>query len=263
MIRTPAMIVALVLYGCQCGHPAQPVPDSGGSDAGLDAGEGDSGVLDSGITDSDSGTPDSGTSDGGCTGRAGRLDLNDVSFLFPVPGASGGLLTLADHGSRGALLPPSLGALLPNPLATFPAASLADVRIVSARVDLCFKLDSAGACRPQLRLVGQPQLNGNFVDATVHLFYELTEVELSAVVLRLRTLKQSAGIATDCRPLGVHPVMSAQGLSGAYATDLKTLLLDYCGDSNLSRVAVMKLLRPGGRSLRRSVSPTLRWTPPP
>ncbi len=250
-------LLALVLLAAACG-PVPNVPKDGGPDADggssapVDAGAGDAGdagaVSDAG-TVTDAGQPP--PADGGCEGRAGRLDVNDVSFLFPLPPALGGneLFSLSTQGAKGMLLPVGLRGVLPDLMSPVPEGHLPDTRIISARFDPCFRSGTSGPCRPQLRLVGQPLVmqagQVTTADATIHLFYELTAAELATAVTKLRALKVRAGAATDCRPLSLHPVMRAQGLSGPYATELKALLLELSGDAALSRVAVMQLRRPG------------------
>lgn len=186
-----------------------------------------------------------------CVPTAERLDLNDVSFLLPLPRAAGGneLMSLAESGPKGALLPPALQAELPKPLSNSPMTTVADVKIVSARVDPCFVASNGAACRRQIRLVGQPLTASagkvETVDATVPLFYDLSKAELRTAVARLRALKAAAQMQTACKPLGIHPVMAREGLTGPYALALRSLLRDLCGASNLTRVAVMQVGRPG------------------
>lgn len=199
--------------------------------------------------------PDGGTG-GGVASSA--LDLNDVSFLFPLPlsGERPLLLGLAAEGKGGPLLSQALFAKLPPLMPDTPEAiTFEALRVVSARVDPCFPGSAPPAapiCVPQLRLVVQPlEADPLFpgamttADATLHLFYTLSEADFAAAVAELRALKALAGDATAGRPLDVHPVMLAQGLAGSYATALNALLLKFCGAASLSRIAFQAVNQQG------------------
>lgn len=230
--------------------------DAGLRDSGvLDGGTADSGVVDGGMRDSgvvDGGTTDAGRSDGGC--GSSPLDLNDVSFLFPLPVNDAGfssLLSLDSAGDAGALLPVSARNGLPSILFQFPnfeTALIEHARVVGARIDPCFP-GAMGACRKQLRLVAQPfhtiAQPPTAVDTTMHLFYDLNDAEFAGLVAGVRSLKQRAGNKTACKPLGPHPVMLEEGLGGPYATQLKALILSVAGIRTLSKVAFMRLGFPG------------------
>jgi hypothetical protein len=196
--------------------------------------------------------PDGGTG-GGSGGGAGSedagLDLNDVSFLFPLPapGHEAQLLGL------DALLPRALFDGLPVIVEGAEADALfARLRVVSVRVDPCFPGSAPPAppsCVKQVRLVAQPVLNGGpdagftetTEDATLHLFYVLDDAQFADVHRALWQLKAAAGVATDGAPLDVHPVMKSEGLDGAYAAAVKQLVRTHCGAQNLARVAFMSV----------------------
>lgn len=207
------------------------------------------------------GLPDGGT--GGGTGGGGAsdggLDLNDVSFLFPLPppGREALLPGLSEAGPKGPLLPRALFDGLPVIVeGAQPDALYARARVVSVRVDPCFPGSAPPAppsCLKQVRLVVQPVLFGGadagFVetteDATLHLFYTLDDASFTEVHRALWALKALAGTATDGAPLDTHPVMRREGLEGPYATRLKQLVADACGAQSLSRVAFMSVARFG------------------
>lgn len=194
--------------------------------------------------------------EGGSAGRAGSpgmasaLDLNDVSFLYPLPAWNlrDQLLGLASAGAHGPLLSRSRFASLPELVSSGSgmAVSYESVRIVAARIDPCFPGEQPGGCVRQLRLVAQP-IGPNAplttLDATVHLLYDLDAAAWDSLVSGVRALGAMAGDATKRKPLGVHPVMTAQGLTGPYAKALDALILSHAGDDNLSKVAVMTLLK--------------------
>lgn len=196
-------------------------------------------------------TEDAGV-DGGVvpTVSDGGLDLNDVSWLLPLPGPAqrNALLGLDAAGARGALLPRSLYDALPELMPDVTQDALHDeLRVIGVRVDPCFPADAQSAgCIKQVRLVAQPVFFSPLAstrDATIHLFYDLSDADWADVVATLRELKALSGDATRGVPLDVHPVVKREGLSGAYATKVHALVTRLCGAQNLSRVAFMRLLQ--------------------
>jgi len=191
----------------------------------------------------------------------GGYDLNDVSFLFPLPDWSGrdGLLSMMAAGEQGALLPKPFFDQVPKLLPDVPALTVyGALRVVSLRVDPCFPGSTPPAapiCVKQVRLVAQPLMQeadagvGALTtdDATVHLFYDLDDAQFATVREGLAALKGQAGSATSGQPLDVHPVMKSQGLDGQYAQALKALVLKIAGEKTLSRVAFMALVTKDNR----------------
>jgi hypothetical protein len=189
----------------------------------------------------------------------GGLDVNDVSFLIPLPapGHEATLLALSDSDGRGVLLPRALYDGLPVLVeGTAPAELYARLRVVGIRVDPCFPGSTppaAPSCLKQLRLVAQPLHVGGedadfqtvSEDATVHLFNGLSDADFDEVHRGLWSLKALAGELTDGRPLGVHPVLEREGLEGAYGSALRSLVLRHCGAQNLTRVAFMSVATQG------------------
>lgn len=173
------------------------------------------------------------------------LELNDVSYLFPLPPADDldALLRTTSAGERGELLSLARYASIPK-LHVFqtPEETYAKLRVVAARIDPCFGDETP--CRPQLRLSMQPigvdTFDGEVKadDAALHLLYKLTAAEFNALLGELDTLK----LGRDTKgPLAVHPIIKAEGLRGAYAEAIKTLILRYAGDNNLERATFMQL----------------------
>ena len=179
-----------------------------------------------------------------------RLELNDVSFLLPLPAPNrlDSLLGLSVGGDLGPLLPRPLYERLPLLVEGQDEAALFDeLRVVSVRVDPCFPGSAPPnppSCVRQVRLVAQPVVVDQGVvttrDATVHLFYSLAPARFDGVLRRLFELDELAGTLTN-GPLDVHPVLRRQGLDGPYGARLRTLVLEACGPATLSRVAVMSV----------------------
>lgn len=196
-------------------------------------------------------SPDGGTTDSGVvTFTDGGFDLNDVSWLLPLPSPAqhSQLLGFTAAGSKGPLLPRRHYDALPGLVTNQDAATLfSKFRVISARLDPCFPREPASGCIKQLRLVAQPVVVKDFKtsteDATIHLFYELTDAELEDAKASVRQLRQLAAGATDGKPLDVHPVMRAEGLTGPYASALHAMLTRLCGEQNLTRVAFMQLVQ--------------------
>jgi hypothetical protein len=172
-------------------------------------------------------------------------DLNDVSILLPLPSADQMSLLLAPdtQAAYGELLPMDAQKFLPT--LTRPEESAgSQLRVVGIRIDPCFPaLDPAHPekCRAQIRMVWQLLMPSGALDAALHSFYELKPNEFSDLLKKIQKLNVASGIPNSHLPLGVHPLIQAQGLQGAYWSALKQLLLEYVGADRLSRVTFMSL----------------------
>jgi hypothetical protein len=179
-----------------------------------------------------------------------QLDLNDVSFLYPLPSVLADkdkLLKVDSEGAQGQLLPRAYFDQMKNIDEELSADDIyAGMRIISARVDPAFPLnakDKPADTRKQIRLVAQiveAQDGGvGTRDGTIHLFYNMTDAQFASITDGVSALKDIAKDDTKGLPLDVHPTMKAQGLGGSYAQALNKLITDHCGDQNLFRVAFM------------------------
>jgi hypothetical protein len=195
-----------------------------------------------------------GTGSGPTPPASTALDIDDVSFLYPLPtqlSDKDKLLTFESSGAQGALLPRSyFDQVNGNSDAIDETLSADDIysgmRIISARVDPAFPIDAMDppTLRQQIRLVAQivEEQDGGVIgtrDGTLHLFYNMSAAQFAEITDGLSKLKQIAGNDTQGKPLDVHPTMKQQGLDGTYATALSKLITDHCGDQNLFRVAFM------------------------
>lgn len=174
---------------------------------------------------------------GGASAVAPALGLNDVSVLIPLPKTidAPGYLGSADAGARGVLLPQDVFDAIP----TFPVVPsqglLYDrMRVLAVRFDGCS--GGVGQCEPEIRLVLQPVNNSKARDSALHLFFRLTQDEMTEVVAQLRDLRALAPEVTTEGPLDVHPALAAQGVEGPYGAALRELLLAHAGEDNLVRV---------------------------
>lgn len=190
-----------------------------------------------------------------------RWDLNDVSVLFPLPGPSEAseavLLAPQNAGAKGELLPWSEFQIVPTLLnnghgnATVYRESL---RVVALRIDPC----PAGAdeCLPEMRLVWQPierdaegNSSGNWTsrDGAVHAFYSLSQDDLAGLrsaLMKLKTRAIAEGVELERVPLGVHPALRNAQTAKWFSPALKSLVLKYCGQTNLRKMTFMSLLVP-------------------
>ncbi len=165
------------------------------------------------------------------------LGLNDVSVLFPLPTSpqAPGYLRPTSTGAKGALLPQSVYDEVPTfPVQPAQGLNYDRMRVVAVRFDACFP--TAAGCEAQIRMVMQPiSDDGRALDSALHAFYRLDDSEIAAVVRELRRLRELTSISSD-QPLAVHPALLAQGVSGAYGTELGAVILRYCGEANLRRI---------------------------
>lgn len=177
----------------------------------------------------------------------GGWSVNDVSYLFPLPkpGEDKLLLSLDQKGPKGELLPKKHYDAHVKYLweAFFREEGYAWSRIVALRIDPCAGDD----CHAEIRLSAQP-LSGDpgianpmtsTIDAAIHLIYQSTKKDFASFVKALEKLKQAAGADYDGEPLGPHPAMAREGLSGPFATGLRAAILKHVGASTLAKWTVM------------------------
>lgn len=182
----------------------------------------------------------------------GPLQLNDVSLLFPLPGAddtlASGLLAASAQGEHGQLLPKSLyegvGPIAGSSGGGVPGAQLTaayqDLRIVGLRIDPCFASlappsDGAG-CQNQLRLVAQEVVAGEAADSALHLFYSVSRDELLELARGVALLREQYAAGKRLGKLAPHPIMVEQGLAGGMAAGVRQLVLAHAGAQNLTRI---------------------------
>jgi len=182
---------------------------------------------------------------------ANALRNIDITVVYPLPapdalddlmrpttpGRDGALLT-ADVFDRGGVPELDVRAALAT-----DAARLDALRVVAVRFDPCAGVvmppAAPATCQPQIRLIFQSLLIVDDTtiarDGAVHAFYALSADDFDVVLQELRAVR--AAHATDAPvPLGIHPVLQAEGLSGPYATRLRALITRFCGAPHLVRV---------------------------
>ena len=186
-------------------------------------------------------------------------NLNDVSILFGLP--HGGphapvkLLAPRDQGGLGELLPSDAYALLP----TLYQPGLGNVslyekslRVTAVRFDPCPPSDDDG-CSAELRLVWQPveyaATRRAWVtrDAAVHCIHTIrpeARAQLKNDLWRLKMELKRRGVDTSLQPLGVHPAIRNGETADAFTNEMRSLVLRYAGDDNLTRITFAALRVP-------------------
>jgi hypothetical protein len=177
------------------------------------------------------------------TAETEQLDVNDISFLWPVPKTkedADALISLADAASDGPIMPPAIFKALIEMAKTvgvngrtiqFPDASFEDPRtwkVAGIRVNPTALGTNPKALAiaeiPGIRLIVQPvTVNGDVAtvnDFTMHVVFNFTQkgtppklfspnkAAFGPIIQDLRSIKESMGIQTTGIPLQVHPGFS-------------------------------------------------------
>lgn len=171
-------------------------------------------------------------------------ELSDFSILMPLPAkeSANQLWPASAEGRGGALLPRKVYDQLPWLTTDHDRNWIYEnLRVVGMRIDPCFR-EGSGPCQKQIRLVWQPleKTDGEWaaLDVAVHTFYSLGDADWVRVLSGLLELKARYPMEANL-PLGVHPILKAQGMGGSYAKELSALLLSLCGTANLNRATAM------------------------
>lgn len=223
-------------FGADQGVADRGMADVPEADGGVDSGAFDATADDLGL--------DAGLVDASTSTHTG-LNLNDVSVLWPLPQAgdlrSDFLWVTPGTGESGPYFPVHRRDELPVPIADFPIQPGATEMVVALRFDPCARADEMSPCEAQLRLVAQPVIFTGpddaqmLDDSAMHLFYTLNQQDAANVEAELRRLSDSSTIST-AGPLGVHPVLQAQGAGGGFGSALRGLVVTNCRADNLKQI---------------------------
>lgn len=190
---------------------------------------------------------------------ASNWSVNDVSILFDLPTESETLSFLIGAGKgpdqNSELIPSSVhDQIKPLILGAIdqPKNEYEALRVVAARLDPCFKYATSEKCFPQLRLVWQPvgkssQGGLTSFDAGLHSFYELSPVQWTSLLQKMNALKikmEKTGVKTGNVPLNIHPALKNPATRSAFMSEMKSIIFEFCGKKNLSRVTFMRLFTP-------------------
>jgi hypothetical protein len=200
------------------------------------------------------------------------LDVNDISFLFPiVNGKPVPEIGMDLKGSSTAvdLFPQTAMDDMAKFEASKGVTSLAlgvgdrpNWRVVGFRVDPCVQQPTAAdaakrfpvpalknldtdiaTCTLMIRLVVTPFVNGKDVDAPVHLNYGLgagagMKASRDRIIAELQVLKSQSPVSTSGVPLGPHPGL-AKDEGGAFATAVRDFLANELSHGQLALAAAV------------------------
>ncbi len=195
------------------------------------------------------------------TAAAARIQLNDVSVLYPMAKSTlefDAYIKPEEKGTKGVLFPQKLyedatgmsessDGDKPNVIGGRTDLLYKNLRMVAFRVDPCFAqvgpIVDANKCDNQIRLIFQSlsfvDKESTALDGGVHAFFRLTRTDLTALVKELVAARKSQPNGDKfLGPLNVHPLLAMQGLTGDEAKKLRSIVLKYAGESNLIRFTV-------------------------
>lgn len=176
-------------------------------------------------------------------------DLNDVSYLMPLPKVVGqdNLMKVNTQGASGELLSNIiLDQIPPMDIRREKRAVYPLMRVVGVRIDPCFPYPTLVSCQKQIRLVWQPIYENRHkeidsIDAALHSFYELNDVEFASLLNDLQAWKTKYNVNTAQMPLQIHPAWAAEQDQAASLMDFNQLILKYVGPQNMMRLTFMVL----------------------
>lgn len=186
-----------------------------------------------------------------------QVDPQDVTVVYPLPASAAEaerMLKGTSVGAFGELVPPEAFGRIKEPLdarSKGPVGSAGEparqgLHLVAMRLDPCFGVEGKeSTCQAQMRLVFQG-LGGTgdgpgpaADDGAVHVFVALPQAELVRTVKQVLTLREKAG-GYAAAPLGVHPVLEREGLGGAFAQGLRSIVLEHGGASRVTRMTFFR-----------------------
>ena len=180
--------------------------------------------------------------------------MNDITVMFPMATTAAELDEYLAPSSLGA----DGGPLIPTALymSDPEAIDLTNLRAVGFRLDPCFgqlgPITDPSTCDNQIRLIFQPLFAGDAdtppetaEDAGVHVLYSITRDQLLAAVGEIAAARTAVD-STDLGPLGVHPIMAREGMSGEMAQKLTAIAAKYAAGSKIERITTFELDASGG-----------------
>lgn len=176
-------------------------------------------------------------------------DLNDVSYLMPIPKVVGsdGLLGIAAAGHGGALITDKVANSLPILAFGMDRDQQSEaLRVIGVRIDPCFPLPTPQSCQRQIRLVWQPLETTRLkvvrtVDAALHTFYVLDDSEFTSLLADLEAWKKQFNVKTQGLSLQVHPAWAQEGDQSPSLAAFNEIVKKYAGAKNMTRLTLMVL----------------------
>lgn len=186
-----------------------------------------------------------------------QVDPQDVTVVYPLPASAAEaerMLKGTSVGAFGELVPREAFGRIAEPLdarSKGPVGAAGEparlgLHLVAVRLDPCFGVEGKeSVCKAQMRLVFQgmggtgdgPKPAAD--DGAVHVFVEMPQAELVRTVKQVLTLREKAG-GYAAAPLGVHPVLEREGLGGAFAQGLRSIVLEHGGASRVTRMTFFR-----------------------
>lgn len=210
---------------------------------------------------SSSGGSSSGVSSGGAPGSsgtttpippqpkgpyAGLVGTTDVSILYPLPGAgeTATFVRPSEVGNHGPLFAAADFATVLSGhsglerTSSSPASGYANLGLVGVRLDPCSARRGPGTCTSEVRLVLQAldttMAGTTALDGGLHVVYDVPQPELVDMAQEILTLKKANGDLA-LQELAPHPILASQGLGGAFATGLRSIVLFHLGSERVAR----------------------------
>ncbi|MGE0548979.1 MAG: hypothetical protein AB7O24_13150 [Kofleriaceae bacterium] len=180
--------------------------------------------------------------------------MNDVSIVIPLKvGESALMPSVANAAGEGVLISKELWQQIDDDMplteGTQSEVLWPKMRVTSMRFDPCFEQHIPDtSCRRVVRLVAQPVTEypgSNEVlatDASLHLFYQLTDDQFVAMLLGYKELMVGERIADA---LYQHPVLAREGLDSEQSSGLNRLITSQLNPDNMIRVTEMATGRSG------------------
>jgi hypothetical protein len=202
---------------------------------------------------------------------------SDVAILFPLPQSDEEDLLIRPRANAENLGAPvirrdTFARVLPSGSLdpVFPSG-FDDVAVVAVRADTCYPLGSSG-CQTEIRAVVQglsldPTTGFTSAsDGALHITYSARDSEVRGLAKLLHDERVAQG--TKAEPLGVHPILAAEGLNGPLAGKVRAFLAPVLIDSRITKITVYEHdVDPGGHrwtfSVFTPISGVLTKTPIP
>lgn len=178
-----------------------------------------------------------------------KFGMNDVSILFPLPMQNqfNQLWGTEFKTQSGVLLPEVYFSKLPI-LAFKPNADIKNnIKVIGLRIDPCVNEQTGPVkCEKQLRLIWQPlsieQNTVTTLDAAIHTFYSLTDIEFSEIIELLKKLNSNYPNRLTAQTfLQLNPILKSEGLTGNYFTSLTKIIEKYVSETNLTRMTFVQI----------------------
>ncbi len=236
-------VPAILILAAACGGTVNGSTSGGASSSSGGSSSGGSSGSSGASSGSSGTTPIPPQPKGPYTGLVGTTD---VSILYPLPGA-GEIATFvrpSEVGNHGPLFAATdfttvlSGHTALERTSSSPASGYANLGLVGVRLDPCSARRGPRTCTSEVRLVLQAldttMTGTTALDGALHIVYDVPEAELLDMAQEILTLKKAHGDLA-LQELAPHPILASQGLGGAFATGLRSIVLFHLGSERVAR----------------------------